>query len=261
MCLEQQRALVGSCRDFQKPVTNLLRVVQISVAVHVEPQSPKCREQLRARSDAIAELLGTFVGLLGRRCAETLARQQERPERDVERDLLLRPLARVRKPREQLQSAAIVLNRQTRSAACRGIVTRGMVVENCACYIPSPLEVRGELCSTLACAFAEAALESIGDRDMQPCATRGRQTLVQGCAVERMTKRKTADAGPVRPGFAAHGAHQCPPSRELRAAGIEGLGGLAQRGRDRRIVKLLARGARNLKCLALIMSQPLKLQL
>ena len=78
-------------RDSQQPLADLLGIIEMPVALVVEPQSPKRREQLPRRSDAVAQLLSTLVCLLGSRGAETLACQQERPERDVERDLLLRP--------------------------------------------------------------------------------------------------------------------------------------------------------------------------
>ena len=100
MCLQQERTIVNLSRDVQEPLTDFLGIVVMPVALGVEPQSPKRREQLPRRTDAVAQLLSTLVCLLGRRGAETLACQQERPERDVERDLLLRPLARIRKPRE-----------------------------------------------------------------------------------------------------------------------------------------------------------------
>src|SRR5215469_221056 len=76
MCLKQQRALVSPCRDFQQPLANLLRIVQMPMAVRAEPQSPTRREQLPRRSDAIAQLLSTLICLLGGGGAETLARQQ-----------------------------------------------------------------------------------------------------------------------------------------------------------------------------------------
>src|SRR5215469_4218620 len=247
MCLEQQRAILSPGRDFQKPLADFLGIVQMSVAPDVEPQSPKRSEKLPRRPDAVAQLLSTPVYPLGRRGAKALARQQVRPERDIERDLTLRPLPRIRQPREQVQSTSIMLDGYTRSPACARIVAGGMVVQNCACHITSSLEVRGKLGGALTCALTEAALESIGDRDMQPRTTRGRQTFVQGCAVERMTKCKAAGGRPVRPGFAARGAHERPPSRELGAAGLHRLDVLAQRGGDRRGVKLLACGTRDLE--------------
>lgn len=76
-----------------------------------------------------------------------------------------------------------------------------------------------------------------------------------------MTESVAAGEGPVRPGLAADGAHQRPPSCEFAAPGLDGLGVLIQCGGDRRRVKHRACGTGNLERLALGGRQSFQLQL
>jgi hypothetical protein len=92
MCLQQERTIIKAFGDFHEALANLLRIIQMSGTPGVEPPSPQRREQLARSADAVAQILGTPVYLLGRRCAEALAREEVWPKCDVERDLTLRPL-------------------------------------------------------------------------------------------------------------------------------------------------------------------------
>src|SRR5262249_34306880 len=149
----------------------------------------------------------------------------------------------------------------TRGAARPGVVASSTVVVHRAHDVASTLEVRGKLGGEFACARAESCLESIGYCDMQACPPRGRQTVVQRGAVERMPERIATHESAVGPGFVARIPQEQTTSRELGTARLDCLGVLTECCGDGRGAELLAHRTGNLQDLTLAAAQVLELQL
>jgi hypothetical protein len=146
-----------------------------------------------------AELLRASVCPLGFGRPPTAAREQRRTECDVELDLALGALVRVRQLREQLDRPPVVATPSRGALRRLALSPAAWVIQHGARNVAAAVEMHRELRGPRTCAFAECRFEPVADSRVPGRAGRSRQAFVERGAIQGVAKSVPAGERAVGP--------------------------------------------------------------